>query len=299
MGSFAPAIALFLAGASLPQSDSAQAAQEAAVDIVHAETDRENRMTVPVRIGEDGTFHFVVDTGSQRTVLAADIAARLRLVAGPKVRIVGIAGTDIVETAQVAEMGLGRRSLFDVIAPLFEGQHIGADGILGLDSLQGQRVLLDFTRNVISIGDVRSLGGDSGYEIIVTARRRSGQLIMTNALIDGIRTDVVIDTGSGTSIGNRALQRALRQRDSSRQAKFISVTGQETTADLGFARKLEIREIGITNLVIAFTDAPPFTVLNLDRRPAIMLGMRELRLFKRVAIDFKARKILFDVPDGL
>ncbi|MFX9093446.1 hypothetical protein ABTN25_20120, partial [Acinetobacter baumannii] len=82
---------------------------------------------------------------------------------------------------------------------------LGADGIIGLDSLQGQRVLLDFRAGRMAIGEVADLGGTRGFEIVVQARRRSGQLIMTDAIIDGVKTDIIIDTGSDTSIGNRAL----------------------------------------------------------------------------------------------
>jgi hypothetical protein len=85
---------------------------------------------------------------------------------------------------------------------------------------------MDFGRNRMEIGDAKSLGGNGGYEIVVTARRRSGQLIMTDAEIDGVMTDVVIDTGSDTSIGNRALQRALGKRGNLGQAVLTSVTGQ-------------------------------------------------------------------------
>ena len=42
-----------------------------------------------------------------------------------------------------------------------------------------------------------------------------------------------------------------------------------------------------------------FAALGLDRRPALMLGIRELRLFNRVAIDFSTRKVLFDLPKDL
>ena len=61
-------------------------------------------------------------------------------------------------------------------------------------------------------------------------------------------------------------------------------------------RDLTIRDVGITNLVIAFTDTPAFTELGLDRKPALFLGMRELRLFKRVAVDFERRRVMFDLP---
>jgi len=124
----------------------------------------------------------------------------------------------------------------------------------------------------------------------VRARRKSGQLIMTNALIDGVRTNVVIDTGASVSIANRALQRALRERQAG-QAQINSVTGQSLTADMGFASELLINDLNINNVLLAFADTPAFAELDLDKRPALFLGMRELRAFKRVA----TRKVMFDV----
>ena len=102
--------------------------------------------------------------------------------------------------------------------------------------------------------------------------------------------------GSDTTIGNRALQTALSRRAVEQQVILVSVTGQTITADLGFPRKLTVGEIDITNLQVAYTDAPVFAYLGLNRRPALLLGMRELRLFKRVAIDFAANRIYFDLP---
>ena len=293
------AIALYAYAAlvAIPASSSAQEASE--IDIVHGAADTADRMTVPVQIGENGPFRFLIDTGSQKTVLSTDLAARLALSPLEKRRIVGVAGTELAESAVLDELGLGRRSFYGLTVLLFEGRHIGADGIVGIDGLQNQRVLLDFTQNRMAIGDAKSLGGNAGYEIVVTARRRMGQLIMAKAEIDGVKTDVIIDTGSDTSIGNRALQRALGQRGNLGRAILSSVTGQETIADMGHASRLAMGDVNITNVVIAYTDGPAFHALKLDRRPALMLGMRELRLFKRVAIDFSTRKVMFDLPAGL
>ena len=36
--------------------------------------------------------------------------------------------------------------------------------------------------------------------------------------------------------------------------------------------------------------------LELGKKPALLLGMRELRSFDRVAIDFANRRVMFDVP---
>ncbi len=49
---------------------------------------------------------------------------------------------------------------------------------------------------------------------------------------------------------------------------------------------------------IGYADTPVFAQLGLDDRPALILGMQNLRVFDRVAIDFADRRILFDLPDG-
>jgi hypothetical protein len=162
--------------------------------------------------------------------------------------------------------------------------------------LQGQRILIDFDHNTMLLGTSAALGGDRGYDIVVRARRKSGQLIMTDALVDGVRTDIVIDTGSDTTIGNAALARALVRDHRRDTVQLVSVTGQRATAELGLARTLELGGMTLNNTLIAFSDAPPFEKLGLRRRPALLLGMAQLRLFHRVAIDFAGRRILFAVP---
>lgn len=292
------ALFAYAAFAAIPAaSGSAQDASN--VEVVAGRADAADRMTVPVQIDSKGPYHFLLDTGSQKTVLSTDLATRLALAPIEKKRIIGVAGFGTADTAVIDELGLGRRSFYGLTVLLFEARHIGADGIVGTESLQDQRVLMDFTRNLVAVGDAKSLGGNSGYEIVVTARRKSGQLIMTHADIDGVRTDVVIDTGSDTSIGNRALQRALGQRGALGKAVLSSVTGQDAVADLGYAKRLGVGDVRISNIVIAYTDGPAFEALELNRRPALLLGMRELRLFKRVAIDFSTRKVMFDLPNDL
>lgn len=278
------------------------AAQEGAqptseVDVLQARRDLHARLTVPVRIGEHGSFEFLIDTGAERTVISHDLAARIGLVASGTATVMGVAGSQQVQLVDVEELGLGRRSFYGLSAPLLEDRFIGADGIIGLDSLQDQRVLLDFEHNRLAIDESRHLGGNKGYEIVVTARRRSGQLIVTNAVVDGVRTDIVIDTGAETSIGNLALQRALADRYRSEPSLLVSVTGQQVVAQSGYARTVRFGKLTLNNTLLAFTDAPPFERLGLREKPAMLLGMNQLRLFKRVAIDFKTRRVLFDLPD--
>ena len=276
------------------QQDGAQQASE--VDLIETGQDRHQRMTVPVSIGDAGPYEFMVDTGSEHTVLSSALAGSLGIPLGHRAKLIGVAGTETVDTVELDAITLGKRSYYALLAPLLERSDIGADGIIGLDSLQGQRVQFDFRKGLLAVADAKSLGGDRGYEIVVTARRRSGQLIMTNALIDGVRVQVVIDTGSDTSIGNRALQRQLSRSGQTGQLTLQSVTGQTIVADIGYARNLKIHDITFRNVLIAYADSPHFPLLGLDKKPALFLGMRDLRQLDRVAIDFASRKIFFDVP---
>ena len=287
---------LTLLGALPLSAGQIAATQGSTTDIIKAVRDSSDRLTVPVRIGKDGPYDFLIDTGAERTVLARGLAERLGLVPNGRATLVGVAGSLAVDLVDVAEVRLGSRSFYDLSAPLLEGAHIGADGIIGLDGLRNRRVLIDFKRNLIAVDDAKQLGGNRGFEIIVRARLRGDQLIMTNAVVDGIKTDVVIDTGSQSTIGNRALQRAMARRRAPEKTSLTSVTGQSIVADLVFARRVTIGNLDFTDLALVFADAPPFERLNLAEKPALLLGMGQLRAFQRVAIDFQERKILFDLP---
>lgn len=267
---------------------------------VAADADRDSRLTIPVMLEGQGPYRFMVDTGSQSTVVSRDLAGKLALADGPVVTVVGVAGRGPVGTARLGRLSYARRDITGLTVPVLEGRHLGADGILGTDCLRDQRVLFDFRRNLITVGPAAEDPAD-GFEIVVRARSKAGRLIITDATIDGVRTRVIVDSGASGTIGNRALQRVLAHRRSAKAlpgAQVASVTGQTLPVDFGVARKLSIGSVGLANLPIAYADAPAFAELGLSNRPAILLGISEMRAFKRVAIDFASHKVLFDLPDA-
>ena len=46
---------------------------------------------------------------------------------------------------------------------------------------------------------------------------------------------------------------------------------------------------------MAFADVPPFTVFGLAKQPALLLGTDLLDTFRRVSLDFRARKVRFQL----
>jgi predicted aspartyl protease len=268
------------------------------VDVIDLDRERFDRLTVPVTIGVHGPFDFMIDTGAQATVLSLELANRLGLNEREPSFLIGMASRMPVEVARLHDLTLGNRVWDIETAPLVAQANIGsADGILGLDSLQDQRVLLDFEGKTIAVADAETLGGNGGFEIVVRARRELGQLIIAEAWLDGVRVNVLIDTGAQSSVGNFALRDRLRGGHAG-TAAMTDINGVEVSTNVRMARDLRIGRAQLENVPIAFIDSPTFRALGLDDKPALVLGMSELKLFRRVAIDFKERKILLDLPKG-
>ena len=114
-----PALAALLLLAAVPAIAGQDAPPRAAdTDIVALRQDRHDRMTVPVRIGDHGPFQFMIDTGAQNTVLSIALAARLGLTPTAKATLVGVAGREVVDTVEVEQIDLGKRSYYGLLAPL-------------------------------------------------------------------------------------------------------------------------------------------------------------------------------------
>jgi hypothetical protein len=142
-----------------------------------------------------------------------------RLAACRRAILVATGSRQAVNLVEVTELSFADREISLPAIPVLEGAHLGADGILGLDSLQGLRVLMDFRERRMTLADPATDRLTGRYEIVVRARQRLGQMIIMDADVDGIRTAVIIDTGAAIAIGNPALQRKLRAK---RQADGIS-----------------------------------------------------------------------------
>ncbi|WP_187107757.1 retroviral-like aspartic protease family protein [Sphingomonas xanthus] len=264
--------------------------------------DRTERMTVAVSVAGKGPYRFLVDTGSERTVISRELATRLGLAGGRDAVVHSVLGANRVSTVRIPSLSVSNIRLAAGDAPALKASNIGADGLLGIDSLQHHRVMFDFKGGTMSVLPaslpVARLDGDT---IIVRARSRNGRLIFTDAELGGRKIAVVVDTGSQISIANLAALKALRRRGGSTLPDPVAietVTGEQTIAEVARLQGLRIGGLAINELAVAFADAHIFRELKLDRRPAILLGMNAIRAFDQVSIDFASRKIRFVLPES-
>ncbi len=265
-------------------------------DIVLLQERVDRRLTVKVSINGSGPFDFMVDTGSEATALATEVNSVLALPPAGRANLQGMASIRPVDLVSISRLDVGKHMVADIAAPLLARANIGADGIIGLDTLQDFRVVLDFREPSIALQDMRTMPNTTrGFEIVVRARQKSGQLLMTNALVDGIKTTVIIDTGAQMSLANPVLREKLRR---SRETEVVTtdVNGVDLIGQLSVVRTMQIASLRLNNIPLAFADSPVFAALGLNDRPVLALGMQHLRLFDRVAIDFSNKRVLFDLP---
>jgi predicted aspartyl protease len=270
--------------------------------------DRSERMTLPVYIGGEGPFAFVIDTGAERSVIARELATRLNLASAGRARVIGIAETVTADLFHIDQLALQSIDMGRQVVPAFAFRDLGAAGLVGIDGLEGHSIRLDFIRQRIDIREspvsrraVRDPEMDRDA-IIVTARRRAGRLILSDAELGGERIDIIVDTGAQTSIGNRALQALVRRERAQRgrliDGEVLGVTGATLPVNMGVVERMRIGGVDFVNLPVAYADSPAFEMLGLSRRPAMLLGMDALTLFERVAVDFTNRRVTFDMRDG-
>jgi predicted aspartyl protease len=266
---------------------------------VGTRTDNAMRMTVPVTIEGRGPYHFVVDTGADRTVVSQELAAQLELVAGESVTIHSMSGVGTANTVTVPSLTVAGQTTRDINAPALQQAFLGSQGLLGIDSLKGRRVVMDFAKRTMTV--LRS-GEKEAYDpetIVVTARSKYGQLVLVDADVDGTPITVIIDSGAENTVGNAALRALLSKRNKRLQffpTQLLDVTGGRLGAEYASVGRIRIAGITVENPVIAFADAHPFKRYGLLNKPAMLLGMDTLRGFRRVSVDFAQRKVRFLAP---
>lgn len=259
------------------------------------------RMTVPVRIAGAGPYRFIIDTGAERTVISRQLATTLRLPAGREVNVVAMSGVTRVGTVDIPALTMSTLPEMGVAnAPALDANHLGGLGLLGIDTLQKHKVTIDFDGGTMTLTpSTRRERRDrpARGEIVVRAKNAFGQLIVTDADVNGSSVRVVLDTGSPVSIGNTALKRIVR-RNAGKFAplELTSATGVKVQTDYTRANKVRIGGVEFVDMPLAFSDSPPFERFGLDKKPAMLLGMNAMKFFRQVQIDFPNREVRFQMP---
>jgi predicted aspartyl protease len=270
--------------------------------LIAAATDAAKLMRITVQINGNGPYRFVVDTGADRSVLAADVASDLGLLRGDRVMMEAVVRAVAADTVTVQELSFGPVTCRNLVVPLLPRSMLDADGYLGLDALDGHRVTFDFKNHTLRVSEPRSpLRGlwVKQDEARIRTSGSSGHLRAVNCSVDGVIATAFIDTGAEVSAGNSSLLAALTgRRRSNYQVEAIpltDITGGELSGGVTIVKKIQLKEVEFTDCPLVIADFQIFEVWGLREHPAVLIGMNFLRQFSKVSIDYGLKELRFDL----
>lgn len=251
-------------------------------------------------INGQGPFRFVVDTGASHSVMAAHLARQLGLVPalGGDVLLSGVTGSAMVGTVQVEQLQVGDLIMQNRSMAVINARLSDEDGVLGAEGLQDKKIVVNFTRNQIQILQSQVARFPREY-VRVPVRLGFKGLLLADARIGHMSVKAIIDTGAERTLGNSALQQALKLGDTSRAmlptTGVQGVTAEIQPAYLFTAPAIKLSDMYISQVDITFGDMHVFKVWNLEDEPALLIGMDVLGVLDTVVIDY-GRKLLLLKP---
>jgi hypothetical protein len=75
----------------------------------------------------------------------------------------------------------------------------------------------------------------------------------------------------------------------------VGVTGVTVNLEMARVGEIQLGPITLRDVPMAFADVPPFKLFGLADEPALLLGTDILENFRRVSLDFRARKVRFQL----
>ena len=295
-GTLASAAGLLWSGVAWAQTAAPESpADPTAPESLKSVVDQARRLTTEVFVNGRGPYLFLVDTGADHSVISRELANEIGLPPGPSVMVHGVAGDITAPSALVEEFRVGSRGLTNVALPLLEQANIGAAGVLGIDAVRDQRVVLDFRSNRILVSDSPPQR-PAADEVVVKGHSRFGQLVLVDSTLDDRSILVIIDTGAESSIANSAFRRRISITDFEQAGEITaiySVTGQSTTGKWAVIPAIQVGGFRMKHLAVVFSDLRSFERWRVHDQPTLLLGMDILRFFDMVEIDFARREVRF------
>jgi predicted aspartyl protease len=263
-------------------------------------------LKVDVLLNGFGPFAFIVDTGADRTIVADDLVDSARMVRGAPVVVAGVVRSTVAATASVSRLQLALIDRRNLTLPALPREMLKADGYLGLDVIDGQRVTFDFRNKLLTVAAPRSVFAANWHgakEESVAVRGSSGHLRALDCLVDGVRATAFIDTGAEVSACNSSLLHALMRRNATQGTSgtvaLSGVTGGGIQGTVTMVDRVQLGDLSFAQCPVVVADFEIFKIWGLQATPALLIGMNLLRSFAKVSIDYGRKEIHFELSDSL
>lgn len=266
--------------------------------------DAHNRLTMATLIDGKGPFRFVVDTGADRSVIAADIATSLGLAPSHNVMVQGIVRALPAPSVQLQNLSFGDIAMDSLSAPVLPRKWLGADGFLGLDVIDGRRVTFDFRNRRLTVAHSgNSTGWPHFNEVVVRANGSNGRLKAIDCSVQGIQATAFIDSGAQISICNSALFAQLEGTGASAIKDVLiplrGATGGQMLGRLAAISRIKLGNLMFAKGLLAISDLNVFDLWGLADKPALFIGMDFLSQMSSFTIDYRHKEFRFKLADAI
>jgi predicted aspartyl protease len=259
--------------------------------------DRAGRIVVPVKVNGEGPFRFLLDTGANRSVVAPHMVGRLNLrqqSGEAQVLLSGVTGQSTVDTVSIKSIQAGEFKLQDLDVPVVGATMQGLDGVLGVDGLEDKRLRVNFLQDRVTIAVSRGEPAPPDF-VTLPARFRHGRLLVVDAMVGSVKVKAVIDTGAEGTLGNEALRLALqRQYSGERGAGSADVQGVTADIQAGaliYSPLIRFQGVEIEGAKVAYGNFYVFKLWELQRQPALLVGMDMLGTVEELIVDYARREL--------
>lgn len=304
------ALGLLAAGAAAAPAARALAQQTPQIELPDEEAphtelatqeDRNEHMLAPVTINGQGPFNFLLDTGANVSCVSHRLMERLALTSAESAPVHTVVGVRQRPIVMLDRLQVGPRDRKNVRTPALPIKGPEVDGVLGVDWLKGQRLVLDFKGKTMEITRSRQDESLPGKVVVVPARRRKGQLTIVDADLSGKRISAIIDSGAQGTLCNGKLRDLVRadewrkgRKELPRYVRMETLAGESFTGESVFLPFLRLGGLHLGNVQVTYADMHVFDIWDLKNSPALVIGMDLLQQFEQVALDFGRSQVRFD-----
>jgi predicted aspartyl protease len=265
---------------------------------------RGGRMVAPMMVNGVGPFRFIVDTGANRSAISQELATRLGLTPIGTGDVHPVSGVIVAPMTNVDTFHYGGVNLNATSeVPIVQGAVLGGEaGLLGVDGMRGRRLRVDFDNRCIEISSAGTpFPRRRGWETI-HGELRFGHLLVIQGSIRGQAINVLIDTGSDSTLANPAFRDQLRSgirvsRDRTDYARAYTAGTPIVMESAVLIPRFSMGGVQITGITAYVADFHIFRLWEFDDEPAILIGMDVLSQTRSIAIDYQRATVHFRLRD--
>lgn len=257
------------------------------------------RMVAPMMVNGQGPFRFIVDTGANRSAISNSLAERLALSPVGVGDVHTVSGVISAPLTEVDGFQYGGLDLAANTVPIVDGAVLGGEqGLLGVDGMRGRRLRVDFENRCIEITPAdRRMRRGNGW-MAIQGELRFGHLVVIEGHIRGQAVNVIIDTGSDSTLANPAFRDQLRNgvrvsRERMDYARAYTAGAPIVMDSAVLIPRISLGGIQVSDITAYVADFHIFHLWDFNDEPALLIGMDVLSQTRAIVIDYQRGMVYF------